>query len=213
MKAAYLIILSLLLVECGCAQQRKNFDKIHWQPENIYLVTRGTSSKSALIAERFNLDDKCSTHVGIGLVIHGNFRIFHVTNTENDSPSALVNESIGHFTNLPDALYCSIWEYNASAAAVQRLQDILQLYLEKRMTFDFNFDAEDDQSMYCSEFCAKVLLQTGIFDFPLVEAPLDYLCRAALGRETLYYWPVDFFQKESGFHKIYETWLYGFDGN
>lgn len=200
----------LLLIPQGQQAQRLiNLNKIKWNQNAIYLVTRGSLSKGALIANQFNISDKCATHVGIGILENGSLRIFHVTNEENDSPSALARETLESFANLPDAEYLGIWEYQATTTVLQQLRNLLYAYFAKHITFDFNFNADDDESMYCSEFCAKILktLHPNL-DYPLVDAQLDAVYRVALDRETLHYWPVDFFEYDGKFVKVYETWIY-----
>ena len=198
----------LLLGQFATAQQWKNFDKVKWNAQSFYLITRATDSKIPLIAEQFNTSDWCSTHVGIGIVDKEQFKIFHVTNLEKDSPSAVVRESIESFIDLPDATYLSIWECTVGDALTQQIREVLSSYFKKKIAFDYDFNAEDDEQMYCSEFCVKVLRDANTpFDFKTVEKPLGDLYGSVLGRPNLIYWPVDFFQKDSRFHKIYESWL------
>ena len=203
------ILLSLLLSQLGLAQHLKNLDKVQLNPKAMYLVTRGTTSKGAIIANQFNLSDRCSTHVGIGIVENGYLKIFHVTNEEKDSPSALAKETVQRFVDVTDAEYLSIWECQTATANVALLRNLLYSYFGEKIAFDFNFNDEDDENMYCSEFCVKVLKKLNSdFNFPLVEIQLDSFYSLALGRETLKYWPVDFFQRDGNFVKIYETWIY-----
>lgn len=211
----HLIAIFLLFnIDDGRAQQLKNFDKIILHEQAFFLVTRGTRSKGNFIAEKFNLNDKCSTHVGIGIIENGSLKIFNVTNEEKDSPSALVREAVERFINLPDIEYFSIWECRATPETLQELQRLLYDHLKRKVAFDFDFNPADDANMYCSEFCAKILKALHPdFEYALTETKLDPFYSLALERKTLLYWPVDFFQSNSLFKKIYDVYFDAFNKN
>lgn len=202
-----LIILLCLSTSFCSGQFLKNFDVLQLRPDSFYLVTRGTLSKGALIAEKFNRSDRCSTHIGIAIFENSTLKIYNVTNEDRDSPSALVLQASESFTNLPDIDYFGIWEYRSSAAQISTLKTILQNHIRQKIEFDFDFNESDNDKMYCSEFCAKVLrLLDPTLDFALSEIPLDAFHSMMLGRKTLRYWPVDFFQSDLRFVKIYESY-------
>jgi len=178
--------------------------------ENVfYLACRGTKSKAGLIAEKFNLTDPCSTHVGIGIMADGKLQIYNVTNEHSGGQSALVMDSVESFTGLPDATYFCLWRCRVSSEKIEKLKAILLDYEKKSIAFDFDFDAATDDKLYCSEFCAKVLCELDAvkFNFPLSEIALDSFYSMALKRKTLKYWPVDFFEQTGQFGKIYEIYF------
>ena len=208
------IVCLLFNFEPGQSQHLKNFDKINLGQQAFFLVTRGTRSKGDFIAQKFNISDKCSTHIGIGIIENGSLKIFNVTNEEKDSPSALVREAIERFINQPDIEYFSIWECRASPEELQELQLLLYDYLKRKVAFDFDFSADDDANMYCSEFCAKILKTLHPDShYPLTEIKLDPFYSLALERKILLYWPVDFFQSNARFKKIYEVYFDEFGQN
>lgn len=185
----------------------KNIDTLSLKPDSFYLVTRGTLSKGTLIAEKFNRADRCSTHIGIAILENNVLKIYHVTNEDLDSASALVAQAPESFTNLPDVHYFGIWEYHSTPEQLLKLRAIVQNYIPQKIEFDFDFNESDNDKMYCSEFCAKVLHQLDpTFDFVLTETALDSFHSMMLGRKTLRYWPVDFFQSDARFKLVYERY-------
>lgn len=170
----------------------------------IYLICRGTRQKVGLIAEKYNLKDSKSTHVGIGFVQGKNLIIYHVTN-DSDGPSDLVIQSLSGFKNPNDLFYLSIWMCPSSAKEISRLKKILQSYSKQKIVFDTDFKAHN-QKLYCSEFCAEVLekLNPKKFKFSMKRQTLDFFSAKILGCDVLEYYPVDFFQSSVYFKKIFE---------
>jgi len=174
----------------------------------FYVVCRGSEQKLAMIADGFNLKDKNITHIGIGIVKNGMLRVYNVTNT-TDADSALICQNLQEFGMLPDIHYLSIWEYRCSRTKRLNMRKIIETMAAERITFDMDFNVEDDDRLYCSEFCAKVLLRLDPdgFQFPLTRRSLNNFYQTVLNREHLDYYPVDFFQSHTGFRKIYEQYF------
>lgn len=175
-----------------------------YRSDCIYLVCRGTKQKVGLIAEKYNLKDTKSTHVGIGYFQGKNLVIYHVTN-DHDGPTDLAIQSLSEFKNPHDLFYLSIWMCPSSAKEVYRLKKILQSSSKQKIIFDTDFKAHNNK-LYCSEFCAEVLkkLNRKKFDFPVKKQTLDFFTSKILGCEVLEYYPVDFFQTSIYFKKVFE---------
>lgn len=188
------------------AQHSCDLKSIALRQNSIYLVCRGTQQKMGFIAEKFNLKDKNITHVGIGIVENDSLIIYNVNNIESGN-SALQIENPKTFTAPPDVFYFSLWEYRSTSKAIKKLKKILKRYTLKPIVFDMNFNEKDNENLYCSEFCAKVLLELypTSFSFPLTEKKLDQAYSGLLERKILRYYPVDFFQIDNRFHKVYEA--------
>lgn len=85
-----------------------NFADLKYNETHFYLVCRGTKSKSSLIAEKFNLQDKYSTHLGIGIIEEG-LKIYSITDKRNTIESALLVEDVKHYLH-DNVYYFSVWE-------------------------------------------------------------------------------------------------------
>ena len=72
-----------------------------------------------------------------------------------------------------------------------------------------DFNEKDNDNLYCSEFSAKVLmaLNPKTFQFPLKKVRLNHFYSQSLGRKTLRYYPVDFFQANAEFNKVFEKFF------
>lgn len=175
-----------------------------YRSDGIYLICRGTRQKVGLIAEKYNLKDTKSTHVGIGFFQGKNLIIYHVTN-DHEGSTDLEIESLTEFKSPQDLFYMSIWVCQSSMKEISQLKKILQEYSKHKVIFDTDFKAHN-QKLYCSEFCVEVLekLNPKKFKFPLKRQTLDFFSAKILGCEVLEYYPVDFFQSSIYFKKIFE---------
>ncbi|MEP6673796.1 MAG: hypothetical protein ABJA78_01525 [Ferruginibacter sp.] len=216
MKSGVIIILTVIFCNAIDAQRVKDLYNITQQSEfrenNIYIVCRGTKSKSSLIAHRFNIADTNITHAGIGFYKNGKILLYNVTDIYDHSKSALVVDSLESFVVSSDVYYLSIWECNSSPLQIKKLENICHSYGTRKIFFDASFRINDDDSLYCSEFCALVLekLDPVKFNFkPLVIDLNNRLYEKILERKKLSYYPVDFFQQNSSFRKIFS---YRFSG-
>jgi hypothetical protein len=198
--------LMLVLLELQLYSQAvANFESLSLNQNSFYLVCSGSHQKQGLIAEQFNISDKNATHVGIGVVEENVLAIYNVNN-DQEVNSALSVENFKSFTSDRDLRYCSIWEYKSTRKEIRKLAKILRNQLSKRIVFDMDFDVSNNK-LYCSEFCSKVLNRWNpkLFEFELTQKKLDSFYSTALSREILYYFPVDFFQVNLKFKKIYEA--------
>lgn len=195
----------LLLISSMVAQVSSKFESLSLSERSLYLVCSGSEQKQGLIAEQFNKFDKNATHVGIGIFNKKKLRIYNVDNTEEGN-SALLIQDFQDFSTKRNTRYCSIWEYKSSKKEIKALKRILKYYRTKPILFDMDFDYTNDK-FYCSEFCAKILQQWNaqLFSFSLTEKNLDSFYSSALNRSVLEYYPVDFFQVDTKFKKIYES--------
>jgi hypothetical protein len=205
---AFLMVLLVLSFTRGSSQLLVGFDKLEMSDNAFYMVSRGTDSKSGIIAGVFNTVEYCSTHVGIGLIENGMLQVYHVENNRDGQQTGVVCESIQSFSSCKGAIYLSVWKYDLSIQEIQLLRRVLMAYTQKNITFDYDFNPNDNEKMYCSEFCVKVLkaINAVAFNYPLTTVSLDSLYSFALGRDILNYWPVDFFELDHRFNKIYESY-------
>ena len=200
----------VILFFVGCflrsySQGQINLNYNLLQKDSFFLVCRGTKQKAGIIAGKFNISDKNATHVGIGIIDRGILHIYNVNNVSKEL-SALVHEDVRQFTAISDIVYFSIWKCKATESEIRQLKNILRRYSGKKIIFDMTFSENGDDNLYCSEFCAKVLyeLNPAEFQFSLVNFALNGFYSVVLGRKAVDYYPVDFFQTNKKFKKIYE---------
>jgi Permuted papain-like amidase enzyme, YaeF/YiiX, C92 family len=198
-------LMLILLNQLLYSQAVAHFESLSLSENSFYLVCSGSNQKQGLIAEQFNISDKNATHVGIGVVEENVLTIYNV-NSDQAEKSALSAEDFESFTSDRDLRYCSIWEYKSTRKEIRKLAKLLRSQLSKRIVFDMDFDVSNNK-LYCSEFCCQVLNRWNprLFAFDLTQKKLDPFYSKALGREILYYFPVDFFQANLKFKKIYEA--------
>lgn len=170
-----------------------------------FLVVRGTDSKAGVIARDFNRCDPEATHVGIAFCRLGKWRVYHVSNEGGKNRTALYDVPLQAFADEPGNRYLALWEFRgAIPGKADVLRAISQISTQK-ISFDIDFNPIDDQNLYCSEFCVKVLHAAGILPvFPLMSASISGLRATVLGRTRLDYWPVDFFERDRRFVKVFE---------
>ena len=191
------------------AQENTDFKNLKLNNFSIYLICRGTKAKSGFIAEKFNLQDKNITHIGIGYIENNSLKIFNVSDVKKENESSLVIDSLNSFIT-KDTYYLSIWEYKNSYSDLQELKRICIKYKTAKIEFDFSFNIEDDKKMYCSEFCSKVLMEVNQskFKFDPNTVKLEPFYSKLLKKSTLTYYPVDFFETNQNFTKIYDTFFH-----
>lgn len=169
--------------------------------KSLYVVCRGTRSKSGLIANKFNLGDTNATHIGIGFVQNDELRIFNVTN-DNGDRYAFRDDSVRSFIGNSDVYYMSIWKIKVTNRELDRAIEFINIEKRKNIRFDYNFVINNGDSLYCSEFCVRVLefVNNKKFSFEPTSRKIDYeIVEKVLGRKVLLYYPVDFFDKSKYF--------------
>jgi hypothetical protein len=79
MRLLYWLI--FLLSSCSLTSELSeypDFKKIKFGESSAFIICRGTTTKSVLIAKKFNIKDRKITHCGIGLFNNGALQIFNV---------------------------------------------------------------------------------------------------------------------------------------
>lgn len=193
----------IILTAMGAYSQNfQNQKPAAFSAHSFYMLCRGTKHKIGFIAQQFNLQDRYSTHVGIGIVENGNLIVYHVINDTGDA-TALIAEKFNSFVSNDDVVYWSAWECKSNTKDITHLKKLLQSYQSQKIVFDMDFEPSNNK-LYCSEFCAEILkkISPKQFAFMMSQKRLDFIYRTALQREILDYYPVDFFQGNPQFKKI-----------
>lgn len=181
--------------------------KIEPDEKSLYFFCRGTLRKSSLIAQKFNIADTNITHVGLGFFELSKPVIFHVSDYSCTPGSALRKDSLQSFLDTQDIYYFSIWQYKTDEIVVKKAKEACLQMSRKPIWFDGSFIIANDDSLYCSEFCARVLnnLDVAVLKYDPITIELNNaFFQSVLERNFLTYFPVDFFQSSNLFTKVFE---------
>lgn len=173
--------------------------------DNIYLVCRGTTNKQNFIAENFNISNREITHIGIGLYEKDSLNIYNISIDKKINNSSLIIETLKDFISINDIFHIEIWEINANKENKIKLKSILNRYIEKEIGFDHNFDLNDNENLYCSEFVAKILNELNIFKYHSVKKKSNRILKKLTEKEEFEYFPVDFFIQNSNLTQVYRN--------
>lgn len=182
----------------GKNQKEETVKSIEVEKKTLYIVCRGTRSKSFVIAKQFNLKDSVATHAGIGFVQNNEFKIFNITNEK--IPIRI--ESFSSFILNDDVYYVGLWKIRVSSLEYKRAIDFINMTIQRNIRFDYDFKLNNGDSLYCSELCVLVLkfANRKKFNFqPTIKKLNDPLICNVLKRKTLSYYPVDFFSGNRNF--------------
>jgi len=204
----YLIACTVLSLCLNTKAQKITIGELKLNDSTIYFFCRGTKAKTALISEKFNIQDKFSSHVGIGYFDGQKVKIYNVSDEKSKNESALVIDSLDSFIT-EKTYYFAIYKCNNNYDDLMRMQAACDAFSEKPIAFDFSFTIDNGNNFYCSEFCATVIMQTNSvkYNYAPSDVILDALTAAYLKRQSLTYYPVDFFQGQNNCSKIFEAFI------
>lgn len=188
----YNIIFYIIFCLINISTYSQDFKK-----NSIYLVCRGTLSKKDLIGEKFNLSNKNITHIGIGLYINNQLKIYNVSDNKVIDNSSLLCESLDEFSNINDIFYLGIWEFKTSKKIIKKIQD--NIFSLKNVKFDKRFRISNDNELYCSEFVANILNSVECFNYKPLIKELNGVEKDILDSDSFEYYPVDFFLQNENF--------------
>jgi len=195
----------LLLFSIQILGQQVAVQNMRLNDTTIYFFCRGTTSKSGLAVQKFNLADAKITHVGIGFFDGKKLQIYNASDEKKYENNALVVDSLQSFIT-KNTNYFSIWKCNNDLDEFQNAKTLLEAFTTRKITFDNEFFLGNGNSYYCSEFCAEIIqiVNPIKYHFPPTETQLDEFSSKYLSRKTLKYFPVDFFQNGNSCYKIFE---------
>ena len=182
--------------------------KIKNYENGVYLVLTGVDNKiSNRVKSDFNFI-KQSKYNHIGFLVKNNNEIF----TVDIQPSKiktfpfLVRQSLDSFIEFYDAEldYMGIWRVEK-----MKKYNLVNAINEKDSVFyDYDFDNHSNDTLYCSEFVAKTLkkITKGNLNLILLKRKLNTKERFFLDKDSIEYYPVDFFLKDDNFVFI-DEWV------
>jgi hypothetical protein len=113
---------------------QKDIDNLKFKKHTIYLFSRGTKTKSGLIADKFNISDKNITHVGIGFIKNDSLKIYNVIDCDT-TKNALRVDNLKSFVNDDKIYYLSIWECKNNKNDYKNLVKVCDKYIIKKIFF------------------------------------------------------------------------------
>lgn len=177
-----------------------------------YIIYRGTNTKEGIVAQSFNIRHPYASHIGIAINFENEWNVYHIlAKKESDTSSFFIEEINVFFENEKSNLkYAGIWEISSlSNGEYTDLVKELQLKDNFSFNFDMQFNSDDPNKLYCSEFIRNKLhkINPRKFDIPLTRKKLDKFYKNVLKRDTLYYYPVDIFQENENF-VLKKEWVF-----
>lgn len=121
------------------------------------LVVRLNQDPASRFIKNFNRHDKNYSHAGIVLYEGGYPYIYHIVNGEENPGEKLRKDSLKNFCNPRNNTAYGIFRYEMTTEEIKNLKDLIHKWYEKGVRFDFNFNLETDDRMYCSEMVSKAL--------------------------------------------------------
>ncbi|MDC7996680.1 hypothetical protein [Gilvibacter sediminis] len=168
-------------------------DSAVFQKENIYLLLRGSQTKMGGYAREYNRYGGLASHIALG-VYTDSLRIYHV-NTRKSNP--MITESLTSFVTTEEKSYnyLSVWKLKGMTPnKLDSIQNAVNQLLNHEIKFDYKFNSNDENTLYCSEYIYKVLqpVSPALFKdaFYTKEVPRGH--RFYLKTDTLHYLPADF---------------------
>ena len=203
----YLIIIILLIVSSVfyLIMDNKRLESAYsfsngltLKDSTVYLILRGSDTKLGGYAKQYNSTNPYASHLGIMIVDKGDQNVFHVNTNQNEKGSHLISESLSSFTksNQESYPYISFWEIKGlNSIAINRLQNYIKELDTASIKFDYQFNFENNEEMYCSEFVYKTLFSIDSLRFSVPKTRKKVLKshQFFLKKDTLDYYPVDYF--------------------
>ena len=181
---------------------KENFiSKIENYQKGTYLVLLGNKNKlSDKIKNGFNyLKNSKYNHVGFLIISSSGLHIIDVhPDAIRKFPFLIKKDFRNLILNHNNQIeYISIWKIKNLKSETL----LGKLNFKDTIHYDYNFDNKTSNKLYCSEFVAKTLENIFHEDskFILLTKKLNKLEEMILRKDSIQYYPVDFFIKNSHF--------------
>ena len=140
--------------------------------------------------------------MAIGFVEDGELKIFEIL-PPDVSHNAVTQTSWEDFYT-DEYSFLGVWELNSDAQGIADLKAYLENSVRTKKTYDFMFDLNSEDELYCSELVVKAINKLSGFSIDPIKRPLLEKHKMLLRKDTLEYYPVDFFIDDDRFKKILE---------
>lgn len=156
-----LYIYSLLFVAISaCTTQTKSADKNIAQQKikntlkscknGDIMLRSGTGIISNMIRKTLN-EKNPFTHCGVICKNKDSTYVIHAVAKEISGHDGIQTTTINDFLKNSDKNNVALFRLKVSKNQIRNMVNKLQFYLKKQINFDYNFDLNDSNKMYCSE--------------------------------------------------------------
>ena len=165
-----IILVLVLLLSCEAEQKRNSFaeqieqlgtDWLKLLPPSDTLrvgdiVTRLGKDMVSDAFRNFSSENKDFSHGGIlGLDEDSNWIVYHAIGTPDNPEGILRKEKLASFCNPIENKEMGIYRYTDTTIDIKKIIVYAELMHQKRVGFDFDFNFNTDDELYCSEFIYK----------------------------------------------------------
>ncbi len=201
LKLIFAITFQLLCLNLSA--QKVMITDLQLNDSTIYFFTRGPKSEKAVNAIKWNLQDKFSTHVGIGYFDGKQLKIYNVIKENPEHKTFLKTDSLESFLT-SETYYFAMYKCNNKYDELMTLQAICENFSSQKGIGDITFKIESDIVEDSAAFCATVMMKINPVKYNYVPVNTS---GAATNRKTLTYFPVDFFQSKNNCSKTFEIFI------
>lgn len=149
-------ILSLFLLCISCTQVSKTKESeieiLVPLKSGDLIVRQGTGYFSDLFRQMGSRDKKYS-HIGIISKEQDSLFVYHIEADEFTGEGFALREQVSSFIN--KAKTYTFFENQMDSIARNAMLNKAKEYVQLKVKFDLNFNAEDDDKLYCTELVAK----------------------------------------------------------
>ncbi|HEX5150689.1 MAG TPA: YiiX/YebB-like N1pC/P60 family cysteine hydrolase [Parafilimonas sp.] len=121
------------------------------------LVVRLNRDPASRYIKDLNPHDKKYSHSGIVLFENGHPFIFHMVSGEGNPGNELRKDPLSRFCDPRKNIAYAIFRYDMNSDEIKKLKDCINTWYKQEISFDFSFNLQSNDKMYCSEMISKAL--------------------------------------------------------
>ena len=161
MKIVNYLFLNIFLFSCmGCSSghQEKAIQAVEFLSGDL-VFRRGNSLKSDAVLYA----DKSGnySHIGIVVAVDSAFKVVHIE-PDNEYKDRIKKEELAVFFAPKNAKAGAVMRFSDSLCAERAAEYALCRYDEQEITFDHDYDLDNNSKMYCTELVWLSYLESGI---------------------------------------------------
>src|SRR5690606_21737124 len=116
------------------------------EANQLYLVCRGTKSKSGLISNEFNLSKNNISHVGIGYMKDSLLYVAHISNEKQRGKTGLTIDKAYNYILDSEVYHFSLWKINLTYSEFIKAIKVIDDLKKDSIHFDFDFRLDNGNS-------------------------------------------------------------------
>lgn len=121
------------------------------------IFRSGTGIYSSINRFIFSNSKKYS-HVGIVSIENDTVFVYHALGGRESVTNQLRKDELLHYCNKKATIEVSFYRYKLSENEILKVAELLKTLHQKQIIFDVNFDLEEDECLYHTEFVRYVLI-------------------------------------------------------